>query len=46
VAPPIQSAGAGNLGPAQSGGLNSSGLLQQILNEVGKGGKGQGKKER
>lgn len=44
VAPPIQGAGAGSLGPAQSGGLNSSGLLQQILNDVGKIGKGHGKK--
>ncbi|MGZ8383282.1 MAG: hypothetical protein ACXWWE_04660 [Nitrospira sp.] len=43
VASPIQSAGAG-IGPAQSGGLNSSGLLKQILNEVGKGAKRQGKK--
>jgi len=46
VAPSVQSAGAGSLGPAQSGGLNSSGLLQQILNDVGKGGKGHGKRER
>jgi hypothetical protein len=44
VTPPVQSAGAGSLGPAQSGGLNSSGILQQIVNEVGKGGKGHGKK--
>ena len=44
VAPPVQSVGAGSLGPAQSGGLNSSGLLQQILNEVGKGRKGHGRK--
>lgn len=39
---PIQGAGAG-AGPAQSGGLNSSGLLKQILNEIDKGSKGQGK---
>lgn len=44
VAPSIQGAGAGSLGPAQSGGLNSSGLLRQILDDVGKGGKGHGKK--
>ena len=44
VAPPIQGAGGGSLGPAQSGGLNSSGLLQQILNDVGKGAKDRGKK--
>ncbi|MGC3976415.1 MAG: hypothetical protein QM771_18815 [Nitrospira sp.] len=44
VGPPIQSAGASSLGPAQSGGLNTNGLLKQILNEVGKGGKGHGKK--
>ncbi len=43
LASPIQGAGAG-AGPAQSGGLNSSGLLKQVLNEVGKGAKGQGKK--
>ena len=43
IASPIQGAGAG-AGPAQSGGINSSGLLKQILNEVGKGAKGQGKK--
>ncbi|MEP7151622.1 MAG: hypothetical protein ABI856_07930 [Nitrospira sp.] len=43
VVSPIQGAGAG-IGPAQSGGLNSSGLLKQILHEVGKGAKGQGKK--
>lgn len=43
VVSPIQGAGAG-IGPAQSGGLNSSGLLKQILNEVGKGAKGQGKR--
>lgn len=43
IASPIQGVGAG-AGPAQSGGLNSSGLLKQILNEVGKGAKGQGKK--
>lgn len=40
VASPMQGAVAG---PAQSGGLNSSGLLKQILNEIGKGSKGQGK---
>jgi hypothetical protein len=39
---PIQGASAGS-GPAQSGGLNSSGLLKQILNEIGKGSKRQGK---
>ncbi len=44
VAPSIQGAGAGSLGPAQSGGLNTSGLLKQILNDVGKGAKGHGKK--
>ena len=43
VASPIQGAGV-SAGPAQPGGLNSSGLLKQILNEVGKGAKGQGKK--
>jgi len=43
VTSPIQGAGAG-IGPAQSGGLNSSGLLKQILNEVGKGAKEQRKK--
>ncbi|MCE3221926.1 MAG: exported protein of unknown function [Nitrospira sp.] len=43
VAAPIQGAGAG-IGSAQSGGLNTSGLLQQILNDVGKGAKGRGKK--
>ena len=43
VASPIQGAGAG-AGPAQAGGLNSSGLLKQILNEIGKGSKGQGKR--
>lgn len=43
VASSIQAAVAG-AGPAQSGGLNSNGLLKQILNEVGKGSKGQGKK--
>lgn len=46
VLPPVvglsnQGPGAG---PAQSGGLNSSGLLKQILNEIGKGSKGHGKK--
>jgi hypothetical protein len=43
VVSPIQSAGTG-AGSAQSGGLNSSGLLKQILNEVGKGAKGKDKK--
>ncbi len=41
VASPNQGPGAG---PTQSGGLNSSGLLKQILNEISKGSKGQGKK--
>ena len=44
--PPVQSAGVGSLGPAQSGGLNSRSLLQEILTEVGKLGRGQGKKDR
>ena len=48
VAPPssavsIPVAGGGT-GSAQSGGLNSNGLLKQILNEVGKGSKGKDKK--
>ena len=43
LASPIPGAGAG-AGPAQAGGLNSSRLLKQILNEVGKGSRGQGKK--
>lgn len=43
-ASPIQGAGTASLGPAQSGGLNSSGLLMRILNDVGKGTKGRGKK--
>lgn len=48
VAPPsaavsISGAGAA-IGSAQSGGLNSSGLLKQILNEIGKGAKGKDKK--
>lgn len=42
-ASPIQGAGTTSLGP-QSGGLNSSGLLKRILNDVGKGIKGGGKK--
>ncbi|SLM43033.1 Exported protein [Nitrospira sp. ND1] len=44
--PPVQSAGVGSSGLAQSGGLNSSRLLQEILTEVGKIGKGHGKKDR
>lgn len=43
-ATPIQGAGTASLGPAQSGGLNSSGLLKRILNDVGKGAKGGGQK--
>lgn len=43
-ASPIQSAGTASLGPTQSGGLNSSGLLKRILNDVAKGAKGGGKK--
>lgn len=39
----ISGTGVG-IGSAQSGGLNSSGLLKQILNEVGKGAKGKEKK--
>lgn len=44
--PPVQSAGVGSLGPAQSGGLNSRNLLREILTEVGRGGRGHGKKDR
>ena len=44
ISPPtggaLQAAGVGGTGPAQSGGLNSSKLLQQILNDVGKVKKG------
>ena len=39
----VSGAGAGT-GSAQSGGLNSNGLLKQILNEIGKGAKGKDKK--
>lgn len=39
----VSGAGAA-IGSAQSGGLNSSGLLKQLLNEVGRGAKGKDKK--
>jgi hypothetical protein len=41
----VSGAGAA-IGSAQSGGLNSSGLLKQLLNEVGKGAKGKDKNDR
>ena len=43
AAAPIAGAGVGT-GSAQAGGLNSNGLLKQILNEIGKEAKGKGKK--
>ena len=44
VAPPVQTTNVGSVGPAQSGGLNSRGILTQILNDVGKRARGGGNK--
>lgn len=38
--PPLQGINVGSLGPAQSGGLNSRGILTEILKDVGKRGRG------
>lgn len=40
VAPLVPGATVGSLGPAQSGGLNSRGILTEILKDVGKRGRG------
>lgn len=40
VAPLVPGANVGSLGPAQSGGLNSRGILTEILKDVGKRGRG------
>ncbi len=40
VAPLVPGATVGSLGPAQSGGLNSRGILTEILKDVGRRGRG------